>query len=156
MPPLGYYNRAFNGLKDIMVDQERARIIKEMFERAAKGYSGRELKTWLDQNGFRARTGKKLSLSRIYNMLKNSFYYGEFEYPAGNGTWYKGSHKPLITKELFSKAQKELIAPQRSKWGSKGFAFRNLIKCDRCDGTVVGEEKFRKLKNRVIIVEYEI
>lgn len=32
MPPIGYYNRAFNGVKDIVEDPERAPFIKEMFE----------------------------------------------------------------------------------------------------------------------------
>ncbi|CAK9251829.1 unnamed protein product [Sphagnum jensenii] len=35
MPPIGYYNRAFNGVKDIVEDPERAPYIKEMFERIA-------------------------------------------------------------------------------------------------------------------------
>jgi DNA invertase Pin-like site-specific DNA recombinase len=149
MPPLGYYNRAFNGLKDIMVDPDRAKIIKEMFVRVAKyDHSGRTLKEWLDNKaGFTTRAGKKATLSQIYNMLKNPFYYGQFEYPTGSGIWYNGSYKPLITKELFDKVQEKLFAPRRSKWGSKIFAFRGLIKCNSCGASVVGEEKLRKLKN---------
>jgi DNA invertase Pin-like site-specific DNA recombinase len=151
MPPLGYYNRAFNGLKDIMVDEKRARIIKEMFLRVAKhGHSGRTLKTWLEASNFTARTGKNLSLSRIYNILKNPFYYGQFEYPTGAGKWYKGSHEPLITKEVFDKVQKQLFIPRRSKWGSKSFIFKGLMNCASCGASVVGEEKYRKLKNNGI------
>jgi hypothetical protein len=35
MPPLGYYNRAFNGVKDIVIDPDRGPIVAEMFERVA-------------------------------------------------------------------------------------------------------------------------
>src|SRR3990172_2222984 len=35
IPPLGYYNRAFRGIKDIVVDPVRGPIVKEMFFRAA-------------------------------------------------------------------------------------------------------------------------
>ncbi len=48
MPPIGYYNRAMAGVKDIMVDEERAPYIKEMFMRAESGESGNSIKQWLD------------------------------------------------------------------------------------------------------------
>ena len=48
MPPLGYYNRALNNIKDIIIDPERGPIVKEMFYRVAYlGESGRKLKKWL-------------------------------------------------------------------------------------------------------------
>jgi hypothetical protein len=148
MPPLGYYNRAFNGIRDIMVDQDRAKLIKEMFYRAAQyGHSGRTLKLWLDQKSFTTRSGRKVTLSQVYIMLKNPFYYGKFEYPSGSGIWYKGAHEPLITKEIFDQVQKQLEVPRRVKWGSKIFAFKGLITCDSCKAGIVGEEKIRKLNN---------
>jgi len=151
MPPLGYYNRAFNGLKDIMVDEKRAKVIKEMFYRVAQqGQSGRTLKLWLDKIGFKSRTGGKITLSQVYIMLKNPFYYGEFEYPTGSGKLFKGSHKPLISKKIFDKVQEKLIVPQRSKWGNKQFPFKGLITCASCGSGVVGEEKIRKLNNNGI------
>ena len=150
MPPTGYYNRAFNGVKDIIVDPDRAPLIKEMFERVAvNGDSGRTLKKWFDKMGFATKTGNKgIALSEIYRMLKNPFYYGEFEYPQGNGIWYKGKHEPLITRETFDKVQKQLVAPRKSKWGAKGFAFKELMKCGNCGASVIGEEKWRKRKSQ--------
>jgi len=78
-------------------------------------------------------------------MLKNPFYYGQFEYPLESGIWYKGSHKPLVSKELFDKVQSQLTVPRKAKWGSKGFAFKHIIKCASCNASIVGEEKFKKL-----------
>ena len=53
MPPLGYYNRAFSGIRDIVVDPVRGPIVKEMFFKAAYlGYSGRKLKKWLENISF--------------------------------------------------------------------------------------------------------
>lgn len=80
-------------------------------------------------------------------MLRNSFYYGEFEYPIGGGSWYKGSHKPLITKETFEQVQKQLIIPfKKTKWGSKQFTFKDLFRCASCGASIVGEDKYRKRK----------
>jgi hypothetical protein len=80
-------------------------------------------------------------------MLKNPFYYGEFEYPIGSGNWYKGAHKPLITKELFEEVQKQLTVPfKKAKWGSKTFTFKDLFKCASCGSLVIGEDRYRKRK----------
>ena len=146
MPPIGYYNRAFAGVKDIIIDPDRGHIVAEMFERVARdGDSGRTLKKWLDIC-LTTRTGKQVTLSQIYLMLKNPFYYGEFEYPIGSGNWYKGSYKPLITKEIFEQVQKQLIVPKKSKWGGKTFTFKDLFKCASCRSLVIGEDRYRKRK----------
>lgn len=145
MPPIGYYNRAFNGVKDIVEDPERAPYIKEMFERVAlRGYSGRTVKKWLDKKGFTTRSGAQVTLSQLYLMLKNPFYYGVFEYPKKSGTWYDGSHPKLVSKELYDQVQAQLLVPRKSKWGMKEFAFRGLINCTGCGSQITGEEQFKK------------
>ena len=145
--PLGYFNRAFGGTKDIILDPERAPVIKEMFERAAyKGQSGRILKKWLDKVDFKSRQGKHIALSQIYLTLKNSFYTGRFEYPENSSLWYQGKHQPIITQELFDLAQKRVVIPPRSKWGAKTLTFKGLFKCGNCKSRLIGEEKYRKRK----------
>lgn len=142
--PLGYFNRAFGGVNDIVIDPERALYIKEIFQRCAAGESGRALKRWIDKTPFTNRSGAKPTLSQIYLMFKCTFYYGEFEF---GGKIYKGAHEPLISKELFDQAQKALIVAPKSKWGGKHFAFRHLLRCANCGAGICGEEKFKKLKN---------
>lgn len=147
MPPIGYWNRAMAGVKDIVIDPERGPIITEMFERVAKnGDSGRTIKRWFDKIGMTTRAGKGVTLSQIYQMLKNSFYYGEFEYPINSGNWYRGKHPPLITKELFLRVQQQLITSQKSPWGEKVITFKGLFKCGTCGSNIIGEEKWRKRK----------
>jgi len=145
--PLGYFNRAFGGVKDIVIDPERGPIIREMFERVAKnGDSGRTIKRWLDGVGFTSRQGKSVALSQIYLMLKNPFYTGRFKYPIKDGQWYQGKHKPLISQELFDDVQKQLVTCPKSKWGGKKIIFKGLFKCGSCKGNIIGEERFRKRK----------
>jgi hypothetical protein len=81
----------------------------------------------------------------IYKILKNTFYYGEFEYPAGSGKWYKGNHPKLVSKELFEEVQEALVVPVKSKWGSKDFPFKNFLTCYSCGSTIVGEDKQKQL-----------
>lgn len=144
--PIGYMNRAFGGIKDIIPDPDRAETIKQIFERTVGGWSGRRIKAWLDGNGFTNKSGTKLSLSQIYLILNNSFYYGEFEFPEGSGKIYKGAHKPLITKELFDEVQNSRSLPNRAAWGSKHFAFKGIFQCASCGSEITAEEKFKPLK----------
>lgn len=146
--PLGYMNRAFGGVKDIIVDQERSPLVQEMFTRVAKqGHSGRKLKKWLDASKFTTRQGKNITLSLIYAMLRNPFYYGKFEFPTKSGNWYQGKQSPLITKELFDCVQEQLTTHPKSPWGSKEVIYKGLLKCGRCGGNIIGEEKLRKRKH---------
>lgn len=149
-PPIGYYNRTMAGLKDIIIDPERGHIITEMFERVAvKGNSGRTIKEWLDGIDFTSRAGKKITISLVYLMLKNPFYYGKFEYPIGSGTWYQGKHGPLITKDLFDKVQEQLVIPfKKAKWGTKVFTFKEFFKCATCGSSITAEERNRERKFR--------
>ena len=91
--PIGYINRSFSGVKDIVLDTDRAPIIKEMFERSGLLHqSGRTIKDWVDSSGFTTKAEAQLSLSQIYRILTNPFYYDYFEYPVG-GPLYEGKHQ---------------------------------------------------------------
>lgn len=148
MPPLGYFTRAATGgARDVIIDEERAPYIKKMFEMSASGKSGRHIRQWLIDNKVKTRGDKTISLSMIYKMLGNSFYYGEFEYPKGSGKKYKGNHKPMVTKKLFLVVREQLKVPIKTKWGSKEFPFKQFLKCHSCGSSIVGEEKLRKLTN---------
>jgi len=145
--PLGYINRTFGGVSDIIPDPDRAEIITEMFHKAAAGWSGRKLKVWLDEKEITTRSGKPVPLSSLLALLLNPFYYGEFQYPEGPGAkWYKGAHKPLISKQLFDEIQ-QTRGSNKGLWGTKQFAFRGLIQCGQCGAEFTAQEKFKKLKN---------
>ena len=145
--PIGYINRSFSGVKDIVLDNDRAPIIKEMFERSGLHHqSGRVIKDWLESMNFTAKSGYPLSLSQIYRIMTNPFYYGHFEYPAG-GPLYEGKHQPIITKELFDmvRTRMDQLVPEKPAWGSKQFPFKHLFYCGRCGSRMTVEEHFKPL-----------
>ncbi|MCL1929922.1 recombinase family protein [Candidatus Saccharibacteria bacterium] len=147
--PLGYMNRSFNGQKDIIVDPDRAPVIKELFERTAQGMTGRKALAWLNNEvKFTSKAGNKLSLSMLYLILNNPFYYGEFEYPAGSGTMWPGKHKPIVTKELWQQIQDQKRDwTNKIVWGSKQYAFKNLFVCGSCGGTFTATDCFSQKKD---------
>lgn len=148
MPPIGYFTRASTGgVRDVILDERRAPYIIKMFQMSASGCGGRHITDWLAKNGVLSRSNNKIHNSMVQAILKNTFYYGEFEYPKKSGKWYQGKHEPLITKELFDKVQARCTRPQKVKWGSKDFPLKGNIKCAGCGSSIVGEEKLKKLKN---------
>ncbi len=148
--PTGYLN---SNNKDkscqVEIDPRRAHIVKKMFEKIAyENYSGRRLHAWLkDDMKFKTRNGKVFSVSNIYITLRNTFYYGTFEYPKGGGQWYTGKHTPIITKELFDTVQEKMISYSTSKTENKEFAFTKLMTCTLCGSGITADEKFKKQKN---------
>ena len=147
--PTGYVNEKHVDKKcQSRIDPKRAPVIKQMFEKVAnEHWSGRKLYRWLIDIGFKSKTGKPLVLGNIYLILRNPYYYGEFEYPIGSGNWYAGKHTPIIDKTLFDKVQTALSENFVPKTESKEFAFTKLIKCGYCGSGISADEKFKKLKD---------
>jgi len=103
---------------------------------ALSGWSGRKIFRWLRETKFVARSGKPLTLSNIYTILNNHFYYGTFEYPRTSGRWFQGKHVPIISKDLFDDAQKQLHLQIKSKGQNKEFAFTKMLLCGQCGSEI--------------------
>lgn len=148
--PVGYLNEKRTDKKcHVVVDPTRGVVIRKIFEKVAyDGWSGRQIYAWLrDDLNFKTRTDKTLSLSNIYLVLRNSFYYGTFEYPVKSGNWYTGIHEPLISKELFEKVQEKMLTHQIDKAKNKEFAFTKLLTCGLCGSGITATERYKKQKN---------
>lgn len=147
--PLGYLNQKRMDKKcQVIPDPLRAPVIKQIFEKVAyEKYSGRQVYNWLKHDlNFYTRGNKLLTLSGVYRVLDNHFYYGMFERPVGSGNWYHGKHKVLITQELFEKAQAQLKRDKIVR-ENKEFAFTKLITCGLCGSGISAEEKYKELKD---------
>lgn len=149
-PPVGYLNERHMDRKcQAIIDPERGPIIKKMFEKVAyEKWSGRKIYNWLKfEINFKSVTGNKgLTLSNIYMILDNPFYYGVFEYPVKSGNFYTGKHTPLIAKELYDQVQAQ-VKSQVIRSESKEFAFTKLMICGLCGSGITADEKFKTQKN---------
>ncbi len=148
-PPTGYLSEKHVDKKcQVRPDPKRSVLIRQLFEKVGnEGWSGRQASKWLTKTGFKTQYDKKLSLANVYLILRNTFYYGEFEYPVGSGNWYPGKHEPIITKELFDRVQATIQDQFIPKTDTKEFAFTRLIKCGYCESGITADEKFKKLKD---------
>lgn len=159
-PSIGYVKSRIVGEEGIVhVDSERAPIVRQVYEKVAyEGKSIYDIVLWLKEIGFTTRAGKFLNYSMVQVMVHKPFYYGEFEYPRNSGKWYKGAHKPIITKELYDAVQEKIAAYTRKKkyhpTKPQPFAFTKIIKCGNCGSNVTAEERHKTLKVSKETVSY--
>ena len=150
-PPLGYLHDKYadKGKRKVLLDPKRSPIIKQMFEKVAYNqWSGRKILRWMiEKDNFKTRNDKRMTLSMVYRMLNETFYYGEFEYPRGSDKWYKGGHEPIITEELFNKVRAKLLVPPRRHPGTNEYDFTKLFTCGNCGSGITAEEKFKKIND---------
>ena len=147
--PTGYLNEKRSDRKcQVLVDPERAPVIKQIFEKFAyEGWSGMKVFHWLkfDLN-FRTKNNHHLTLGNVYLMIQNQFYYGILDYPKGSGNLYTGKHEPLITREIFEKANAQLKRRELTK-EAKEFAFTRLITCGICGSGITANERIKEHQN---------
>jgi len=140
------------GFKTIEVDPESFQIVKRFFKKLLdQEATVQELYLIArDQYGLKNASKKKtISRAAFYKLFKNPFYSGEFEYPIGSGKWYKGKHKPMITKEEFLRLQSILtrkITPKKLPTKTK-LPYRRLFKCGECGMSITGSYVVKKQKN---------
>jgi len=154
MAPIGYLHDKYvdKGQKRIQIDPRRGPIIKQVFEKVAyEQWSCRKVYRWLKEDiDFKTRGDKTMSISTIHMLIKEPFYYGEFEYPVGSDKWYKGAYDPLISKELYEKANERLSRDNISRHECGEYAFTKLIKCGHCGSGITAEEKFKKRADKTV------
>lgn len=148
--PLGYLNEKRTDRPcSVLIDPDRHEVVKQMFEKVAyEEWSGRQLHEWMkNEIKFRSRIGKCVTLSNIFIILRNPFYYGEFEYPRKSGNWYKSVFPPLITKELYDRVQEVIKEHKTTSTQKRGkeFAFNKLMICGECGSGITADEKFKNL-----------
>jgi site-specific DNA recombinase len=156
--PTGYRNTNSADQRGVVVvDPERAPVIKQIFEKVAyEKWTGRKVYHWLKfELNFRSPLGNKhLTLSNVHKILDTPFYYGTFEYPVKSGNWYKGKHTPIITKELFDQAKAQMKRDLITRVESREFAFTKLFTCGLCGSGFTGEVHDKILKKSGLTAHY--
>jgi site-specific DNA recombinase len=155
--PLGYLNSITRekGNNDIIPDPDRFHQVKQMWALMLAGNrSVSEIhETICEDWKFKTRdtkriVAKSLSLSMLYRIFTNPFYYGWFEYPKNSGNWFKGQHEPMVTEGEFNQLQ-ALLGRYEGKAKSKthDFAYTGIMSCGNCGAAITAEEKWKHHKN---------
>jgi len=159
--PVGYLNDTRSDHKcEYLLDPIRSPIVKMIFEKVGKEkWSGVRVYHWLKEEiKFTTRSGKNLNISTLYEMLKNPFYCGVFEYPRKSGNWYVGKHEALITRELFEEVRKKIVEETNPRKRFNEFAFVRMMTCGECGSglTCLEKEKITKGTGESKIYRYYV
>ncbi len=146
-PPIGYSNNKHNlpDLPPIYSDPYFFPIMKKIWNvLLEEKCSVEQIYERSFKLGLRTRSGNEFGRSSFYRMLRNPFYYGEFDW---QGKRYKGVHEPMISKEEFDLAQDIIDGRVKQLNKRDGFAFRGLIRCGECGAAITSEHKTKQQKN---------
>ena len=136
-PPLGYKTIGDKGHKIHVPDEEKAPLIRKMFDLYASGqHSTKTLCDEMYKRGLRSRTGHKVSHARIHQLIGDPFYYGMNRW---KNQVTKGNHEPLITKELFQQVQEKLHSYGQPRTRKHNSLFKGVFHCSECGGTITWE-----------------
>uniref|UniRef100_UPI000685A9D7 recombinase family protein n=1 Tax=Nocardia concava TaxID=257281 RepID=UPI000685A9D7 len=139
---LGYVNARimFEGrqVNTIKIDEERAPLVVQAWELYATGDHGLDdLEAAMADLGLTSPptsqypSGRPVSASTLHNMLRDPYYIG---YVTWKGQIYPGRHEPLISHDLYERAQD--ILRHRSANGNRDRVHNHYLKgallCTRC------------------------
>ena len=133
------------GKKDIIVNPVQFPLMRKLFDMALTGnYSITDLYEQADKMGIRTNRGKRISHSRMAELLKDIFYIGKFVY---GGQTYDGIHKPMLSmqefellQEIFSKGDRPRSSVHHNPYSG------DLIKCV-CGRSLSLDPKVKTYKN---------
>jgi DNA invertase Pin-like site-specific DNA recombinase len=128
--PAGYQNNRVT--HRIEPDPERAPIVVKLFEWYASGeYSLKALTKKAAAVGLTNRTGgTPLVKAKIHQLLQNPIYYGEFYWL---GQLHQGLHKPIISRDLFTRVQDVFAAANHPRHTKRQHAFAGVVTCAGVD-----------------------
>ena len=107
----GRFNKRKHELYDLKVNEAEALVVRIIFNKyTSEGYGAQRITTWLNNNGYRARTGKKWHAASIRGILCNLTYTGVLR--SGESRSEVLPHLQIISTAQYEKAQ--FIMKERS------------------------------------------
>lgn len=110
--PIGYKWKHDDVEKPVVVvDEERAAIVREIFQQYLELGSIGKVKKYLNERGYKTNRGNEFTDMSVRNILTNEFYSGII-------TWKdiesQGQHEAIVTIDLFNQVQAQLERNKRS------------------------------------------
>ena len=137
LAPVGYVNaRVDRGARRaeavLTVDPEQAPLVRIAFELYASGeHTITSLHEQMTELGLRNKRGAPMSRSKLAAMLHNKLYAGIVVF---NGVEYAGAHEPLVSQELFDRAQEVFSLHDRDRVRERKHPhfLRGIVTCGSC------------------------
>lgn len=119
----------------IMIDPKMGHLVTETFKLFASGqYNGYEINDLMYSKGLVSHSGKKLTPSMMYWLLRNKIYLGEIHWKDIHVK--NGKHDPLIDRETFRQVQNLILEHNKNRcrrrkyfWLLNGYVFCPVHNC---------------------------
>ena len=131
--PLGY---KLDNEKHLIIDDEKALIVKEIFNLYLQGYEPRTISKILNKKCYTNAKGNEFKRSTVYAVLHNERYIGTFQ--------WKDIKKPdaipsIIDKDIFFKVQEKIGYMKKSCIrASDQYLLAGKVFCAKCGQKMVG------------------
>ena len=133
-PPMGY--KSVGG--QLVIDEEKAPIIKYAFEQYANGVPKKKIVDELNARGLRNKNGKLYGTTAFQRALRCEKYIGVLEQ---SGVRFEGGCPALVDKETFDNVQERIKANQHGGKGNKAkieYLLRGKVFCGPCGAAMLG------------------
>lgn len=134
--PLGYN---LTKEKKLVIDEETAPIVVEVFTRYADGEKMTDIAKDLTMRGVKSKYGNRITLNIIHHMLKNRRYLGEYRF---RDIVHPNAFPAIISEDLFDRVQKKMAKNQKAPARHKtedDYILTTKLKCGKCGSFMVGE-----------------
>lgn len=133
--PIGYTDNGKGKFKTI--DPIQGPLVRKTFELyATKKHTLHTLAALAYDLGLRNTKQKKVNINSLSLLLNNPFYMGIIKV---KGMSFNGGHEPLISPDLYKRAQAILRGNDNQKVNKHDFKFRKLLNCKACGYSLIGE-----------------
>lgn len=146
--PLGY--KLVN--KKLVLDNDFSSIVKEIFKLfVEKDYSVLEISRYLNNKNIRTKNNTMFTTRGLKYVIQNPCYYGAHRYNYRQGSqsiandikdWIiiEDSHKPIVSKELWQKAQEKIylskLMSTSPRKQARKYWLSGLLRCKHCHGSM--------------------
>ena len=122
--------------KKLIIDEERAEVVRFIFEQYSIGVHVKNILLELDRRGVTYK-GKPFVRSTVYNILKNEKYAGIYHF---NGQVIENMFPQIVPTDIFEKVRAKV---QKNHYGKRStetvYLLRNKLKCGYCGQSVNAE-----------------
>ena len=122
--------------KKLVIDEERAEVVRFIFEQYSIGVYVKNILLELDRRGV-TYNGKEFVRSTVYNILKNEKYAGIYRF---NGEIIENMFPQIVPTDIFEKVRAKV---QKNHYGKHSvqvvYLLRNKLKCGYCGQSVNAE-----------------
>ena len=122
--------------KKLVIDEERAEVVRFIFEQYSIGVYVKNILLELDRRGVTYK-GKPFVRSTVYNILKNEKYAGIYHF---NGQVIENMFPQIVPTDIFEKVRAKV---QKNHYGKRSvqvvYLLRNKLRCGYCGRSVNAE-----------------